>query len=157
MRRNTVVALIFALLATMGLSVTGSAQATRIGNEGCTPGYWKNHTSNWEEYKSSRVVGTVFDFSDAPSAVAAYSGTTFGDALRLKGGSGLSGATEILLRAAVAATLNAAHEGLGYPLSRYGADGIFAQVNAALESGDRQAMLDLAKYLDNLNNLGCPL
>ena len=62
-----------------------------------------------------------------------------------------------MLRAAVAATLNAAHEGLGYPLRRAGDDGIFAMVNEALASGDRQTMLQLARYLDELNNLGCPL
>ena len=113
--------------------------------------------NNWEEYRPGTVVGNVFDFSSSPAAVAAYADTTFGQALRLQGGSGLDGATQILLRAAVAATLNAAHEGLGYPLRRGGDDGIFAMVNEALASGDRQAMLELARYLNSLNNLGCPL
>jgi hypothetical protein len=157
MRKKFATAVAVGLLSTTGVALAGPAAAVNIGNEGCTPGYWKNHTTNWEEYSSGTLVGSVFDFSGAPSAVAAYADTTFEEALRLKGGSGLDGATQILLRAAVAATLNAAHEGLGYPLRRGGADGIFAQVNAALASGDRQTMLDLARYLDSLNNLGCPL
>jgi hypothetical protein len=102
------------------------------------------------------VVGTVFHFTGTRAAVAAYADATFGEALRLRGGSGLDGATQILLRAAVAATLNAAHEGLGYPLRRRGEDGSFAMVNEALASGDREAILELARYLDSLNNLGCP-
>jgi hypothetical protein len=150
-------ALIVGLLCTVSVSVAAPAQAERVGNQGCTPGYWKNHMNNWEEYRPGTVVGNVFDFSDSSAAVAAYADTTFGEALRLQGGTGLAGATEILLRAAVAATLNAAHEGLGYPLRRGGDDGIFAMVNEALASGDRQAMLELARYLNSLNNLGCPL
>ena len=156
MRKLTLVATIVGVLAT-GMSMAGPAQAHNIGNEGCTPGYWKNHTSNWEEYRTRKLVSEVFDFSNAPVEVAAYSSTTLIGALRLKGGPGLDGATQILLRAATASVLNAAHEGLGYPLRRGGEDGIKAQVNAALASGDRQAMLDLATYLDGLNNLGCPL
>jgi len=54
----------------------------------------------------------------------------------------------------VAAWLNAAHERLGYPLRR---NEFVAEVNAAIASGDRQTMLDLAAELDSLNNLGCPL
>jgi hypothetical protein len=48
-------------------------------------------------------------------------------------------------------------KGWGYPLRRAGEDGIFAMVNEALASGDRQTMLQPARYLDELNNLGCPL
>ncbi|HYO32087.1 MAG TPA: hypothetical protein VES21_04505 [Nocardioidaceae bacterium] len=156
MRKTTLMATVVGVLAT-GLSMAGPAQAHNIGNEGCTPGYWKNHTSNWEEYRVNKPVGEVFDFSGTPNEVAAYANITLANALRLKGGSTLGGATEILLRAATASVLNAAHEGVGYPLRRGGEDGIKAQVNEALASGDRQAMLDLAASLDRLNNLGCPL
>jgi hypothetical protein len=34
---------------------------------------------------------------------------------------------------------------------------VIAQVNAALASNDRSAMLTLASQLDSYNNLGCPL
>ncbi len=130
-----------------------SASATNIGNEGCTPGYWKNHTSNWQEYSPNQTLDSVF----LNTNLGKYSKTTLSQALALKGGTGVDGATQILLRAATASVLNAAHEGLGYPLRRAGSDGIFAQVRKALASGDRATILNLAKKLDNLNNLGCPL
>ncbi len=130
--------------------------ATNIGNEGCTPGYWKNHTSNWQEYKPTRTVGSVFtDYAGT------YAGTTLSGALALKGGNTLDGARQILLRAATASVLNAANEGLGYPLRRASATpsgpAIIDTVEAALNSTDRAAILDLARQLDAFNNLGCPL
>ncbi len=130
-----------------------SASANNIGNEGCTPGYWKNHTSNWQEYSPNQTLDSVF----LNTKLGKYSKTTLSQALALKGGTGVDGATQILLRAATASVLNAAHDDLGYPLRRAGSDGIFAQVRKALASGDRARILDLAKKLDNLNNLGCPL
>ncbi len=130
-----------------------SASATNIGNEGCTPGYWKNHTTNWEEYSPSQTLGSVF----VGANLGSYGNTTLAQALAFKGGSTLDGARQILLRAATASVLNAAHEGLGFPLRRDGADGIFAQVKSALATKDRATILKLAQKLDNLNNLGCPL
>lgn len=133
------------------------AHATEIGYEGCTPGYWKNHTSNWQEMKTDRQFGVVY--TSAPASVA---GLTFLEALRTKGGSGAGGAAQILARAAAAAYLNAAHEGLGYPWRRLngGKDDrapLVATVNEAFASGDRASMLALAERLDADNNLGCPL
>ncbi|WP_224277368.1 hypothetical protein [Nocardioides lacusdianchii] len=139
------------------LSVTPSAQATEIGYEGCTPGYWKNHTDNWQEMKSERLFGVVY--TSAPTSV---SGLTFLQALQARGGAGADGAAQILARASAAAYLNAAHEGLGYPWRRLttGKDdrpALVATVNAAFASGDRDTMLALAARLDADNNLGCPL
>jgi hypothetical protein len=75
--------------------------------------------------------------------------------LGLQGGKNDCGAREILMRAAVAALLNAAHPNVLYPLST--AD-ILASVNAALATGNRKAIIDLATQLDNYNNLlRCPL
>ena len=145
--------------------VTGSlsALATGVGNQGYTPGYWKNHTSNWpvagvtkpsegDTIKSTQTVGSIY--VKAPSQLA---GNTLLQALQYQGGSTVLAAKQILLRAAVAAYLNAADDRLGYPLQRGGANGIVAQVNTALASSDRNAILALASYLDKLNNLGCPL
>jgi hypothetical protein len=72
------------------------------------------------------------------------------NALKFQGGSTLEGAAEILLRAAVAAILNANVFGGS-------ASSIIAEVNAALASNDRTTILDLASSLDAANNLGCPL
>lgn len=134
----------------------GSAGATNIGNEGCTPGYWKNHTQNWEEYTPSTLVG--WNFTIPGSLPSTVGNQTFIQALQGGGGSGLSGAVKILLRAAVAANLNAAHEGVGYPYRRFQDPfAIQSQVNAALASLNRDTILALASVLDAANNLGCPL
>jgi len=159
MKRVSLVGLLIALLG--GLSLAAPAQATNVGNEGCTPGYWKNHPTSWEEVNPTALL--TFDHTSvafppfAPSSSDLDgNGTadTFMDALNFKGGAGLVGAERILFRAAVAAWLNAANEGVGYPLRRAE---FVAEVNAAIASGDRQTMLDLAAELDTLNNLGCPL
>jgi hypothetical protein len=145
-----------AVVLTVGLTVAAtSAGATNIGEEGCTPGYWKNHTENWDEYSPARKLKQDFTF---PAELAAYGEMTYLQALQGGGGSGVAGATKILMRASVAAFLNAAHEGVGYPYRRFTEPfNIQAQVNEALASLDRDTMLSLAATLDAANNLGCPL
>ncbi|WP_109474231.1 hypothetical protein [Ornithinimicrobium cavernae] len=143
--------------AALTVSLVPSAMAENIGHEGCTPGYWKNHTDNWEETSPSMTVGNLY--SAAPASV---SGSTLASALNGGGGPGVDGAASILARASVASWLNAAHEGLGFPWRRYeaGLDGrtaLVAAVNAAFASSDRATMLALADTLDADNNLGCPL
>jgi hypothetical protein len=144
-----------AMAAAVPLTVLsgGVASAENIGQQGCTPGYWKNHTSNWEEYRPTTQLGTIF----TSLAGTKYATMTLQQALSLKGGTGVDGATQILLRAAAAAVLNAAHEGVGYPYRRFGEFKIIEKVNAAISSGSRAKMLDLANTLDRANNLGCPL
>ena len=46
-----------AVLAT--LSATTTAQAVGTGHEGCTPGYWKNHTDSWQEAAPGDLYGPV--------------------------------------------------------------------------------------------------
>jgi hypothetical protein len=124
-----------------------------VGNQGCTPGYWKNHTGSWPPsgYSTSQKVTTVFS--------EAYRYPTQGNATLLAalgfgGGPGVEGAAEILLRAAVAALLNASHPDVAYP--RTPAD-VISSVNSALASQNRDTMLSLAAQLDADNNRGCPL
>jgi hypothetical protein len=120
---------------------------------GCTPGYWKNHTDSWAGtgYSPNQSTGSVFAGASAFPTLASQSLLT---SLQGGGGPGTLGAAKILLRAAVAALLNAAHSGVDYP--RTTAE-ILADVNAALTSNNRDAMLALASELDSDNNLGCPL
>jgi hypothetical protein len=160
----------------LGLLATaaGPASAENIGRQGCTPGYWKNHPTAWQEYNPNTTLGTgntaMFRFAggpnamdDSPQAVKQYAGTTAMQALNFGGGSGVDGAARILLRAAVAAYLNAAHEGVGYPLRRRdtseltGEEAMIISINRALDSGNRDQMLALAAKLDRYNNGGCPL
>lgn len=133
---------------------TLTANAVTIGEEGCTPGYWKNHTSNWEEYNTSTTLGSVFTF---PASLSSLADDTFLEALKYGGGDTVLQKAQILLRHAVAAFLNAAHDGVGYPYRRFGNPfNIQAQVNAALASLDGDEMLDLKDVLEDANQLGCP-
>jgi len=155
MRFKKLLAMGAALAMASGVMLATPASATNIGNEGCTPGYWKNHTDNWEEYTTATLLTEEFELGQFQ---ANWGTKTFEDALSFQGGPGLDGAFQILMRASTAAFLNAAHEGLGYPLRRYGNPGdMQATINEALASGSRSQMLNLAKYYDGLNNLGCPL
>lgn len=127
----------------------GGGYEEETGREGCTPGYWKNHTEAWEGYSPSQPLSSVFTATPAQ-----YGSTTLLQALSFNGGSGVDGASRILLRAAVAAVLNAAHGDVAY---QYSSDLIIRRVNAALASGDRATILALAADLDAANNGGCPL
>jgi len=118
--------------------------------EGLTPGYWKNHPESWPPtgYTTTQKVNTVFTIpSQIDSKIA---NKTLIETLGGGGGGGINGAAKILLRAAVAALLNAAHPNINYPLST---TKVITDVNNALASRDRFTMLALADELDKLNNL----
>lgn len=150
------------LFRTLGVAVTLAlspmahilpAGASLAGTEGCTPGYWKNHEEAWGHtpYSPSARVVEVFP------AAAGLVGTddTLMDALNYKGGPGPAGAARILLRAAVASLLNAGYSpALDFPAFT---SGVLTRTNAALASGRRARMIDLAAQWDDKNNLDCPL
>ena len=147
-----------ALAAALPLTAvsTGVAQATDYyppppprGDEGCTPGYWKNHTSAWDVYSPMQTVGSVFS-----GASASLADDTLLQALSYQGGTDLLGAERILLRAAVAALLNSTDDVVDYPLFT---SEVINRVSAALASDDRQRILTLARNLDAKNTLGCSL
>ena len=123
------------------------------GTQGCTPGYWKNHTDSWAAagYNPATKVQNVFSQGSGYPSLGAAS---LLEALSFNGGSSLDGAAGNLLRAAVAALLDASHPGVDYPRTPAS---VIADVNAALASRDRDAILGLASRLDADNNLGCPL
>jgi hypothetical protein len=77
---------------------TGGGYEEVTGGEGCTPGYWKNHTDSWTVYSPSQSLSSVF-----AATPAVYSSTTLLQGLSFNGGNGADGASRILLRAAVAA------------------------------------------------------
>jgi hypothetical protein len=122
----------------------------RIPWEGHTPGYWKNHPEDWVGYIPSDLVVDVF----SEAGLYVDPSDTLMDALNYPGGDTLEEKAQILLRAGTAALLNAAHPNVDYPISEAQ---VISDVNAALASGDTQTMLDLAKDLDEWNNLGADL
>jgi hypothetical protein len=127
--------------------------------EGKTPGFWKTHPDDWpEDYDP--VTTTLKDAGfvipggnmDDNRRREVDEDDTLMMALRYKGGWGRSGAAQILLRAAAAALLNAAHEKVNYKFDK---DTILGMVNDALGSGNRFEMISLAITLDYFNNFGC--
>jgi hypothetical protein len=123
------------------------------GTNGCSPGYWKNHTGSWAAAGYSPGQTTVSVFSGA-SAFPSLASKTLLQSIQGGGGPGTLGGATVLLRAAVAALLNASDPAVGYPLTKAQ---VISQVNAALASNNRDTMLSLASTLDGDNNLGCPL
>lgn len=100
------------------------------GDEGCTPGYWKNHLEDW----AATGYSTSDSFEDIFGVDLGFS--TLGEAVEAKGGG-----DKKLARHGTAALLNAAHPDVNYPLT-------VAEVIAAVQSGDDDT---LAEY----NELGC--
>jgi hypothetical protein len=138
----------------VGTAVTASDPSHYHGGpfHGCTPGYWKNHTDSWPPTGYTTSQSVVSAFSEAwryPSG-----SVTLLQGLGLAGGPGTDGAAEILVRAGVAALLNAAHPDVAYPRT---AASVISDVNAALATQNRDSMLALAAALDADNNRGCPL
>ncbi len=131
---------------------TPTATPTPPPGQGCTPGFWKNHLNAWGPtgYSPSQTVESVWDVPDG----FGLDNDSLTTALSYPGGSGTTAAAQILLRAGVAAVLNAAHPDVNYPRS---VGAVISDVNAALASSDRGTMLNLASALDADNNLGCPL
>jgi hypothetical protein len=121
------------------------------GDDGCTPGYWKNHPAAWNatSYSRSQTLESVFNVPNKFN----LDDKTLLQALKFKGGRWKLGAARILLRHATAAVLNASHPGVTYPMTT---SEIISKVNTAL-TGSRSQMLTLKKTLDKNNNLGCPL
>jgi hypothetical protein len=118
------------------------------GEQGCGAGYWRNTQAEWPAYAEA-VLGDVFG-----NLPAALGGVSFRDALALGGGRGVDGALRLLSRAAVAALLNASSDDVAYPRT---AQSVIDAVQAAIDSGDRAAILELAEALDADNDLGCPI
>jgi hypothetical protein len=115
--------------------------------EGCTLGYWKNHTDRWcGAYRTCDLFGSVF--ANAPSNLA---NLTLLEALNL-GGGGIYN----LARQGLAALLNACSDQIDYAGYSDNPSLIINAVNTAYRTGGNAPGL-LGSKLDVLNNSGCPL
>lgn len=108
------------------------------GDEGCTPGYWKNHLDSWPPTGYSP---NDDDFDTVFGVDLFDPDITLNDAIRAKGGG-----DNRLARHGTAALLSAAHPGVDYGLS-------VAEVITLVQAGDEHAGDTLEYY----NELGCPL
>ena len=115
--------------------------------EGCTLGYWKNHTDRWcDAYETCDIFGAVF--ANTPPSLA---NLTLLQALNL-GGGGIYN----LARQGVAALLNACSPDVDYAGYSDNPQAVINAVSAAyLAGGNASGML--ASQLDRFNNAGCPL
>ena len=145
MMKKLVAALLILVLA-FSFGVTPAYVSADDDNGPRTPGYWKQtqHVSDWVGYSPNDTVGSVFT-----TACGSLAEQTLLDALDFNGGKGSDGAAKILLRAAVAALLNAEHPDIDYPLT---SGDIIQSVSQVINPGDRDTMIDLADKLDNYNN-----
>jgi hypothetical protein len=118
--------------------------AEQLGNQGCTPGYWKQsqHFDSWQVYSPNQTYASVFGVN------------TFGSKTLLQVLSTGGGGANALGRISVAALLNAVHTGVAYPLT---STQVINQTKAALQSGNRSTIESLKNQLDSFNNGGCPL
>ena len=123
-----------------GTVTKGSANVEYdIGDDGCTPGFWKNHTNVWQGFSPSALFNTVF-------------GVNYKAGLTLQGALGLNGGGfEALARHAAAALLNAAQADVDYGLSQ---SAIISQVQQAFATNNPEPTKNL---FDKLNNAGCSI
>jgi hypothetical protein len=117
----------------------------------CGHGYWKNHLEDWAEtpYAPSDLIGDVFVSTLAWPAI---SGSTLLEGLQFPGGPGVDGAIRIVMRQAIAALLNASHPDFSSPAT---VAEIIAMVNDAIDSNDRQTILQLNGHLIGEEGAGC--
>jgi len=118
---------------------TSASTQYNTGGQGCTPGYWKNHTSSWSGYSPGDSFNAVF-------GVNYNSSLTLGGALNLGGGG-----FEALARQAAAALLNAAHGDVSYGLEE---SQIKALVQQAFATNNPEPTKNT---FDTLNNAGCSI
>ena len=128
------------------------------GQEGCTPGYWKNSTDCWTCYSPGTKLKDVFTFATGVSSrFDAIGNYTMLQALKFRGGRYKSDKIKLLLRQAVAAILSACNEDVYYPATEAG---IIAAVNEILTNPANFSISEInALKWDYamMNELGCPL
>jgi hypothetical protein len=129
-----------------GDGIGDACEPPPTGREGCTPGYWKNHTEDWPAtgYTVGQTLESVFD---VPNSLG-IDNVTLLTALS-SGGGGVTA----LMRHAVSAILSAAHPEVDYPQT---VSSIISAVNAALASGNAATIESLKNQLDSWNNLHAP-
>jgi hypothetical protein len=169
LRRRSQTALLFSVLAVCGFLTAGVVAGVGLaggststdtttpstttkpkGEEGCTPGFWKNHPEAWEGFSPEQTLDEVFD----AAALGDLGSTTLLDALSFRGGDTVEEAKQILLRHAVAALLNSAHSGIDFGMTTAE---VISLVNEALASDDREEILEAKDVLATLNEEECPL
>ncbi len=127
---------------------SSSIEFTNVVWYGCSPGYWKNHVSEWPNGYASNI-----KLSEILDNAGSYERKTLIQALSLKGGTSINGAKEILLRAGIASLLNELAYGDDYP-PYDNSEVLISTVDTTLNQ-NRASMISLASTLDSWNNGYC--
>ncbi|MHC4988716.1 MAG: hypothetical protein ACYTFX_09515, partial [Planctomycetota bacterium] len=133
---------------------TAECPCEEQGDEGCTPGFWKNSYGCWcGTYKEKDMdqVGEVFEI---PKGLDELENDTLLEALKYGGGRGEIGAARNLLRHGVAALLNACSDPVEF---KYSEQEVIDKVDIALASLDRRTINDAKDDLAKENERGCPI
>ena len=132
----------------------GTLAVSACEYEGFTPGFWKNNQDLWESYSPGDIIEDVFTLSDGttfPESIPGITDATLITALNFGGGKGFEGKARNLLRAGVAALLNAAHPDVDY---RYGEEQVKVLIISAFWYGDPDYFDTLKEDFDCWNNMG---
>jgi hypothetical protein len=134
----------------LAVLITAMAQPVNACEEGCTPGYWKNHPDSWVCFSPCDSFGDVFGVVIEVRAGGkdTICNPTLMEALNANGGG-----VNALARHAVAALLNASHPDIDYPMSE---GCVIGTVNGAIACDDKDVIECIKNILDHWNNLGCP-
>jgi hypothetical protein len=124
-----------------GKTSDGNAAATQYGTggQGCTPGYWKNHTGSWIGYAPTDNFDKVF-------GITHYGSLTLLEAAGLGGGG-----FNALARHAAAALLNSSNPNVSYDLTTAE---IIKLVQKAVSTNDPEPIKD---EFAGFNESGCSI
>jgi hypothetical protein len=155
---------IWSITDQFGRTVTGTQQIVVnvappvngevTGNQGCTPGFWKNWPQAWctGKYTPATKFFSVFVVTNKQKVAD----ITMMDAVDLNGGG-----YNALARHATAAVLDACHTGVAYPYTtaqiKSAVVSMFNTGTAVLGTKTYKSVDDLKNELERCNQLGCPL
>ncbi len=123
------------------------------GDQGCSPAFWEGERGEWRRTGLSADDRLESVFRSA-AEYASLRAVSLSDALEFEGGEGVEGTAAVLLRAGVAAMLNAGHPRISFA---YKPDEVVDTVNDALASGNLDRLRAAAESLEQADNMGCPL
>jgi hypothetical protein len=120
---------------------------------GCADSFWNAAPGAWGPTGTKPTVRVVDLFKEA-RPYGHIGSANLQTALRFRPDGGLLGIAKAVVRAGVAAYLNAGHPKIEYPLTR---TQIITKVDTALRSNDAATMSAAARELETANGAGCPL
>jgi hypothetical protein len=136
-------------------NLSDPAESRICGGEGCTPGYWKNHTTRWHpNYPPGMMFFDAFGVNAFPGA--SLLSVIHQSATPSNGGCTSYGCTNAIKNCgqqAVAALQNAATE-VSYA---YDTALVKAKFIGAYASGNKNTIEAVKNDFDAQNNMGCPM